>query len=255
MKITSQGMGSSEWGAVAPCKGIGIFGCGRSGTSFLIKILHANGVYVGNCTGGTLENLDARSINDPYLSSHFKAIKNSSMPYGELPNTEIEVLDYAQEKTSQFANKMNSECSGKYWGFKDPRTTILHDMWVKHADYIVGVFRNPYEVAESYMKLLGVYFDNSSKEQGYEIMLNYWLRFNQSLLYIFKNTDKPKFMLEFNNNMNEQVNNLFKGLELPKHNNSHDFNALLKHENKDLNFDTHHKLEETYNKLVKLKTF
>ena len=68
----------------------------RSGTSFLIKILHANGVYVGNCTGGTLENLDARSINDPYLSSHFKAIKNSSMPYGELQNTEIEVLEYDQ---------------------------------------------------------------------------------------------------------------------------------------------------------------
>ena len=83
-------------------------------------------------------------------------------------------------------------------------------------------------------------------------MLNYWLRFNQSLLHIFKHTDKPKFMLEFNNNMNEQVNNLFKGLELPKHNNSHDFNALLKHENKDLNFNNN-QIEEIYNKLLKIK--
>tara|TARA_Y100000310_G_C20620430_1_gene782983 strand:- start:188 stop:910 length:723 start_codon:yes stop_codon:yes gene_type:complete len=234
-----------------PKKGIAITGCGRSGTSFLIKVLHANGVSVGRCTGGTLENLEVRAINDSYLANNFKAIKNSQKPYGVLPDDEISVNAEAQQNSKQVINNLKS-ISSNYWAFKDPRTTVLHDMWLKHVDVVVGVFRNPHEVAESYMKLLGVYFNDSSRDQGYEIMLNYWLRFNQSLLYIFENTDKPKFMLEFNNNINEQVVELFDFLELPKHNNSNDFNPSLKHENKDLNF-SNSQIEETYNKLLKLK--
>ena len=43
----------------------------------------------------------------------------------------------------------------------------------------------------SYMKLLSPYYNDSEKENGYNVMLDYWLRFNQSLLHVFENTNKP----------------------------------------------------------------
>ena len=68
------------------------------------------------------------------------------------------------------------------------------------------------------MKLLSPYYNESEKENGYSVMLDYWLRFNQSLLHVFKNTDKPKFMLEFDDTINEQIANLFESLDLIKYN-------------------------------------
>ena len=197
-----------------PKKGIAITGCGRSGTSFLIKALHANGVSVGRCTGGTLENLEVRAINDSYLANNFKAIKNSQKPYGVLPDDEISVNAEAQQNSKQVINNLKS-ISPNYWAFKDPRTTVLHDMWVKHCDIIIGVFRNPVEVVQSYMKLLDIYYlDN--KEEGYVNMLNYWKRFNKSLLHVFKNSDKPKYMIDFNGDVENQIDILFNELNIEK---------------------------------------
>jgi hypothetical protein len=235
-------------------QGIGIVGCGRSGTSFLIKILHANGVEVGNCTGGTLENLNVRAINDAYLADHYNAIVRSGTPYGNLPQEEIIVPDTAIHSHAEDVIEDLKSRSNNYFAFKDPRTTILHDIWIKHVDIVIGVFRNPHEVSESYMKLLSPYYNESEKENGYSVMLDYWLRFNQSLLHVFKNTDKPKFMLEFDDTINEQIANLFESLDLIKYNISHDFNPSLKHENQSLNLSDK-RLSDTYEQLLKWRNF
>lgn len=234
-------------------QGIGIVGCGRSGTSFLIKILHANGVEVGNCTGGTLENLNVRAINDAYLADHFNAIVRSGLPYGNLPHDEIIVTDeHVQLQAVDVIENLKSR-SVDYYAFKDPRTTVLHDIWIKHVDVVIGVFRNPHEVAESYMKLLDPYYNESAKQDGYKVMLDYWLRFNQSLIHVFENTNKPKFMLEFDNTINVQIENLFQSLDLIKYNVSYDFNPSLKHENQSLNLSDKG-LSDTYEQLLKLKS-
>ena len=51
-------------------KSIVILGSGRSGTSFLANLLHSNGVYSGDCTNGTRENLGVRKINEDYLEKY-----------------------------------------------------------------------------------------------------------------------------------------------------------------------------------------
>ena len=207
-------------------KSIVIIGSGRSGTSFLSNLLHSNGVYAGNCTPGTLENMDVRKINDSYLEKYYNGITRSKTPYGILPDDEIVVNDEYQKKSLEFVDSMNNKADNminaswwnedisSYWLFKDPRTTILQDMWVKHCDIIVGVFRNPVEVVESYMKLLGVYYTDDNVDEGYVTMLNYWKRFNKSLIYVFKNIDKPKYLLDFNNDVNGQIKNLFNKLNI-----------------------------------------
>jgi|TARA_R110000824_G_scaffold191322_2_gene372970 hypothetical protein len=208
-------------------KGITILGSGRSGTSFLANCLSDNRIFAGECTGGTKENLAVRRLNDSYLEQHHQANTRSKLPYGILPTGEIQVDPTYKEQAIRWIDTMNHavmESAGgsswwnpgpKYWFFKDPRTTLLHDMWVDHCDIIIGVFRNPVEVVNSYMKLLDVYYPGESKEEGFFNMLEYWKRFNQSLIYTFDHYDKSKWMIDFNGDVNGQLTNLFEELGLP----------------------------------------
>ena len=202
-------------------KSIVILGSGRSGTSFLANLLHSNGVYSGDCTNGTRENLGVRKINEDYLEKYYNGITRSKTPYGIISKDEIKVNEEYQSKSKKFVEDMSSNSSESnwwdntqnYWMMKDPRTTLLHDMWVKHFDIVIGVFRNPSEVTNSYMKLLDVYFPND-KQEGYDIMLNYWKRFNQSLLDVFENSNKEKYLINFNGDVSKQIKNLFRNLEI-----------------------------------------
>ena len=243
-------------------KSIVIIGSGRSGTSFLSNLLHSNGIYVGNCTPGTLENTEVRKINDSYLEKYYNGITRSKTPYGILPDDEIVVNDEYQKKSLEFVNSMNdkvdnivgaswwNEGVSSYWSFKDPRTTVLHDMWVKHCDIVVGVFRNPIEVVESYMKLLGVYYTDENMDEGYATMLNYWKRFNQSMLYVFKNTDKPKYLLDFNDGVEKQIKKMFGNLGINVTNYNYDENK--KNQNSDNMYDDD-EVETIYGELKSMR--
>ena len=215
-------------------KSILILGSGRSGTSFLSNLLHANGVKAGECTGGTMENLKVRQINESYLSKYFQGQTRSKTPYGILPDEEIKVDTEFQEYSKNFVSDMNGSSSQwwdnstSWWMMKDPRTTLLHDMWVKHFDVVIGVFRHPVEVTNSYVELLGVYYPDN-KEEAYDVMLNYWKRFNQSLLHVFETSDKEKYLLDFNDDVEKQTKNLFSNLEIDLTNFTYDKNK--KHQN------------------------
>ena len=215
-------------------KSILILGSGRSGTSFLSNLLHANGVKAGECTGGTMENLKVRQINESYLSKYFQGQTRSKTPYGILPDEEIKVDTEFQEYSKNFVSDMNGSSSQwwddstSWWMMKDPRTTLLQDMWVKHFDVVIGVFRHPVEVTNSYVELLGVYYPDN-KEEAYDVMLNYWKRFNQSLLHVFETSDKEKYLLDFNDDVEKQTKNLFSNLEIDLTNFTYDKNK--KHQN------------------------
>ena len=232
-------------------KSILILGSGRSGTSFLSNLLHANGVKAGECTGGTMENLKVRQINESYLSKYFQGQTRSKTPYGILPDEEIKVDTEFQEYSKNFVSEMNGSSSQwwdnstSWWMMKDPRTTLLHDMWVKHFDVVIGVFRHPVEVTNSYVELLGVYYPDN-KEEAYDVMLNYWKRFNQSLLHVFETSDKEKYLLDFNDDVEKQTKNLFSNLEIDLKNFTYDKNK--KHQNSIDVIDI-----EVYNKLKDIR--
>lgn len=215
-------------------KSIIILGSGRSGTSFLSNLLHSNGVYAGSCTPGTMESIRVREINESYLSKNFQAETRSKTPYGILPDEEIKVDEEFQGHAKTYMEEMDAtggqwwDNSTSWWMMKDPRSTLLHDMWVKHFDVLIGVFRNPEEVANSYVELLGVYYPDD-KEKAYDVMLDYWKRFNQSLLYTFENSDKEKYLLDFNADVEKQTKKMFRNLGINLVNYTYDKNK--KHQN------------------------
>ena len=80
-------------------KTIIIVGSGRSGTSFMSNLFHYNNVYAGNCVGGTLENVEARKINESYLEEYCQAKTRSEIPYGILPPYEININKEYKDKS------------------------------------------------------------------------------------------------------------------------------------------------------------
>ena len=60
-------------------------------------------------------------------------------------------------------------------------------------------------------------------------MLNYWKRFNQSLLHVFENSDKEKYLLDFNDDVEKQTKKMFRNLGIDLVNYTYDKNK--KHQN------------------------
>lgn len=169
---------------------IAVVGMGRSGTTVVMELLQASGAFLDE-VNWAFEHDEARAVNDAYLAERFGA--RPGLPYGRLPDDEIEVPDSTwRERARSFVEAMDERSGGRPWAFKDPRTTVLHDLWLEHFDVVLGVFRRPDSVVESYMA------------QGWikglrprRTALRYWERFNRSLLTILDAAgDRRTYLLE-----------------------------------------------------------
>lgn len=183
-------------------KRIAVIGMGRSGTSVLTQLMANCGIYAGEGSE-KYEHPDGRRINDAILEEMFDAKK--ILPYGKLPDEEIEVSQHWHSQAHDFIEQMDRAVStsknGGMWAFKDPRTTILHKLWLQHFDIIIGIFRHPTHVVESYMAKKWINGLWKRKRA-----LDYWMRFNQSLLLIneeFKST-KQVYIVDFNHDVKAQ---------------------------------------------------
>ena len=206
-------------------KGILLLGGGRSGTSYLANLFRVNGVYTGPVTGNNCESVGMRHINDTYLSENFNAKKGSKRPYGTLPDTEIIISNEYKQHVANFVSQLKSQCDKDYWILKDPRSVLLHDMWTPHIDNIVGIYRNPVYVVKSYVKMMGEYFTPEEADLAEYIYIDYWKRFNQSLIHVLKNTNKPFNLFRFGPDMKYPIATLFSDLKLDL--SSNNFNNTL----------------------------
>jgi hypothetical protein len=87
-------------------------------------------------------------------------------------------------------------------------------MWTPHVDMIVGIYRNPVYVVKSYVKMMEEYFTSAEAELAEYIYIDYWKRFNRSLIYVLKNTNKPFYLFRFGPEMKYSIENLFLDLKL-----------------------------------------
>ena len=109
---------------------IAVVGMGRSGTSYLTEWLERCGVFVGHVNWAHEHPL-ARLINDTILEHDYGA--RPGLPYGELPPAEITVPEEWHANAGCFIRSMDSlarEAGARTWAFKDPRTTLLHTLWI-----------------------------------------------------------------------------------------------------------------------------
>ena len=204
-------------GTERPVKRMALVGMGRSGTSFLAQFLSKSGVFFDQGPGkaGKLEHPMAREINDGICTEIFGATKG--LPYGRLPATEIHIGEPWTGRVAGFVEHMDRLAAENgapaYWAVKDPRTTILHSLWLDQFDVIVAIFRSPYQVVGSFLKQGWIH---GLRKRW--TALRYWTRFNRSLLAIQAENrgGKPIYVLDFNADMPKQLANLCERLGIPR---------------------------------------
>ena len=176
-------------------KKILMLGMGRSGTSFLSEYLKLCGVWEGDVNWAH-EHKGLRAINDSFLELNFGARPNRN-PYGDLPDHTIECGPEWHQRAAALVEELDAsatDAGATWWAIKDPRSTLLHTLWAPHADYLVGIFRLPQQVVASY---LGKKWIRGWNKRGRA--LNYWIRFNRSLLEALERAgEKPEFLIDYN---------------------------------------------------------
>lgn len=224
-------------------KSIAIVGMGRSGTTFLADALKKNGVFFGHVSNLN-ENNHFRAINDTILAQECKATIGT-LPYGEIDLLKnLTIPNQWYEKAKGLANNYNQTADSlgaKYWCFKDPRTTLLFDIWDESVDICIAVFRYPNEVVNSY-----IYHDFITVENRKKVLEDYWTIYNRNLLKITEN--KKTYFFNFNSDINTQIQTILQKLELPC--NVIPYQSSMKNINNNIEFATS-EIEEIYNEILK----
>jgi hypothetical protein len=177
-------------------------GMGRSGTTFITEFLGKCGVFLGD-VNWAFEHEGARAVNDTILAKEFGARRG--MPYGVLPVGEIIVAEKWHAKAKKFIASMDKQAQksgADSWTFKDPRTTILHSIWMDSFDTVVAMFRRPEQVIASYITQDWVQGKNPEW-----VVLSYWMRFNRSILDLHRQFSGTKqfCVLNYNRDIEPQT--------------------------------------------------
>lgn len=177
---------------------IAILGMHRSGTSALMGSLEQAGLHIGDTNEhaqdnlrGNRESLEIMALHDDLLARHGgswdKPVRNMRWdPVHRALQTSI---------IKQFKNE-------PVWGFKDPRTLLVTDMWLKAIPTLelVGIYRHPFLVADSLMRRNAM-----EAEQA----LDLWYRYNINLQWLIKNK-APFPVLEFSSDSEDFMSQLHK---------------------------------------------
>ncbi|PSB52830.1 glycosyl transferase family 1 [filamentous cyanobacterium Phorm 6] len=161
-----------------------VTGMHRSGTSLTASLFQKVGVdigkrLVGPADGnvkGHFENVDFVEFHKSVLRSHgideLGCTLEKTIPVAA---SDVEIAKRAIEQNQQ---------THKHWGWKDPRTALFWDFWLKllpEANFIC-VYRSPWEVVDSlYRRGTDV-----SLLQNPEMAVKMWIHYNQKVLELYE---------------------------------------------------------------------
>lgn len=189
------------------CRAVTALGMHRSGTSMLIGTLQEAGVFLGDVLGDSIE-YNRKGLLEPkaVLFMHEDLLQANGGSWKEPPSD-------VEWKTLHVAVRdlfIESRAGQSLWGFKDPRTLFTLDGWQSALPSLemVGIFRNPLEVAASLRRRNGF-----TLEQGFDI----WRKYNERLLVIHGRARFP--VIEFNRSaehLRVKLSALLEMLRLPR---------------------------------------
>ena len=127
-----------------------IAGMHRSGTSLTASVLQSMGVDIGQrLLGPTYGNIKGHFENIDFIEFHKEVLRSHRIDEsGFTVKPEIPIAESYIEKAQKLI-RQNS--ISPLWGWKDPRTTLFLDFWIKllpNANFIF-VYRSPWEVVDS----------------------------------------------------------------------------------------------------------
>ncbi|MBE9186852.1 glycosyltransferase [Microcoleus sp. LEGE 07076] len=168
-----------------------ITGMHRSGTSLTASLFQKVGVDIGKkLVGPAVGNVKGHFENVDFVEFHKSVLRSHGID--ELGCTLEKTIPVAAEYVEMAKRAILSEgCANdqnqlpqKHWGWKDPRTALFWDFWLKllpEANFIC-VYRSPWEVVDSlYRRGTDV-----SLLQHPEMAVKMWLHYNQKVLELYE---------------------------------------------------------------------
>lgn len=151
-----------------------ILGAPHSATSFLTKILDENGIDMGRF--GLVSGKPYYFEDEAFKGMNKKILQKAG---GDLrnPPDEEEILEVDVDKEIKDLVRKRSK---KFWGWKDPRTTLTIKKYLPHLKddtYLICVFRDPDRLVDSFKNKSGF-----GKEFTKEILDKY----NKSIISAIK---------------------------------------------------------------------
>ncbi|MCP4459223.1 MAG: hypothetical protein GY816_14560 [Cytophagales bacterium] len=153
-----------------------VLGMHRSGTSCLAGTLESHGLFLGNVITNSPFNKKGTRENPILFKLQESIFKMVGCNWYNPPAETVSVSDGI---TKRYLEIISAFEGIEFWGFKDPRSIFLLDLWLpllsSYKVYLVASFRHPLAMSSSLEKRNGF-----SIEQGVEL----WKKYNQKLLQI-----------------------------------------------------------------------
>lgn len=187
-------------------RAIAILGMHRSGTSALAGTLRSAGVHFGTVLDQAFA-LNPTGLQEPaaILYMHEDLLIKNGGCWHEPP----EKVSWEPLHDSIRDLFIESRASEPLWGFKDPRSLLVLDGWLKALPHLecVGIMRHPAEVAMSIHR---------RNEFSLQKSVQIWLEYNQRLLSYSTRLDFP--IIEYVNDgeaMQASLRRLMSHLSIP----------------------------------------
>jgi hypothetical protein len=185
--MASAAAGRTGAAADRPARVVCVLGMHRSGTSWLIGSLQQRGLFLGKHHTWNEYNLRGNRENQDIWELHDSILKANGGAWDRPPPA----VDWKPEHFEQAKRILAEYAEHPVWGFKDPRTLLTLDGWLKLVPDLepVGIFRHPARVARSLER---------RDEMPREHALDLWLLYNRRLLELHRRQRFP--ILSFDEN-------------------------------------------------------
>lgn len=185
-----------------------ITGMHRSGTSMITSYLKECGLSLGDRLlignednpKGYFEDVDFLSMQQNIM--HDATEKGTGgwkdVGFSEDDFFDKSVLSNYKKKAQELVEQKQLK-SNEIWGWKDPRTSLLLDFWegiIPEAKYLL-IYRNPWEVKSSLLKLGRSELDNNP-EYAYKI----WMQYNKAIIEFYKKHPEKCLLISANGFLN-----------------------------------------------------
>lgn len=161
-----------------------ILGMHRSGTSCLAGSLQEAGLFLGDVIVEAPHNKKGNRELKEIWTLHDRVLSENGGSWRSPPSSII----WSDETKSIQKSLIDRLRDDRPWGFKDPRTLILHQRWLDLFPnaQLVATVRHPEAVAASLMQ---------RDKMSYADAVRLWFEYNQILLRL--SSQRPLAMIEF----------------------------------------------------------
>ena len=130
-----------------PDRVVAVIGMHRSGTSALVGSLQQRGLFLGRHSKRNPYNLRGNRENPDVVVLNEDILKRNGGSWRAPPTA----VEWGSDHVERARSILGEHAERPLWGFKDPRTLVTLDGWLRLVPDLefVGVFRHPARVARS----------------------------------------------------------------------------------------------------------